>query len=119
MKRRELSSTRELKQVMGTYYRDLARTAEERTAPVAWCTSVGPAELLYALGFRQCLAAGGECNAGKEVALQRGDILLQAYTMLVQYVGDYLFLAFFNIGEYEVLVVGEGERHLVGFYYVA
>jgi benzoyl-CoA reductase/2-hydroxyglutaryl-CoA dehydratase subunit BcrC/BadD/HgdB len=36
---------------MGAYYRALGDAAERRTAPVAWCTSVGPAELLRALGF--------------------------------------------------------------------
>ncbi|MBI3569344.1 MAG: 2-hydroxyacyl-CoA dehydratase [Gemmatimonadetes bacterium] len=36
---------------MGAYYRALGDAAERKSAPVAWCTSVGPAELLRALGF--------------------------------------------------------------------
>jgi len=45
-------ATSTLKATMDRYYRDLGAAAERGTAPVAWCTSVGPAELLRALGFR-------------------------------------------------------------------
>jgi benzoyl-CoA reductase/2-hydroxyglutaryl-CoA dehydratase subunit BcrC/BadD/HgdB len=44
-------STPALRETMGAYYRALGDAAERKTAPVAWCTSVGPAELLRALGF--------------------------------------------------------------------
>jgi len=47
-----LASTAELKATMDAYYRDVGAAAEQKTAPVAWCTSVGPAELLRALGYR-------------------------------------------------------------------
>ena len=47
-----LASTAALKTTMEAYYRDLGDGASGRTAPVAWCTSVGPTELLRALGFR-------------------------------------------------------------------
>ncbi|MBM3266354.1 MAG: 2-hydroxyacyl-CoA dehydratase [Candidatus Sericytochromatia bacterium] len=43
-----LAAAEPLKASMTRYFRDLA----ESGAPVAWCTSVGPAELLLALGFR-------------------------------------------------------------------
>jgi benzoyl-CoA reductase/2-hydroxyglutaryl-CoA dehydratase subunit BcrC/BadD/HgdB len=46
-----LASTAALRETMGAYYRSLGEAAERKTAPVAWCTSVGPAELLRALGF--------------------------------------------------------------------
>jgi benzoyl-CoA reductase/2-hydroxyglutaryl-CoA dehydratase subunit BcrC/BadD/HgdB len=46
-----LRSTAALRDTMGAYYRSLGDAAERKTAPVAWCTSVGPAELLRALGF--------------------------------------------------------------------
>ena len=46
------TATAALKTTMDAYYRDLGAAAEQKTAPVAWCTSVGPAELLRALGFR-------------------------------------------------------------------
>jgi benzoyl-CoA reductase/2-hydroxyglutaryl-CoA dehydratase subunit BcrC/BadD/HgdB len=46
-----LRSTAALKETMGAYYRSLGDAAERKTAPIAWCTSVGPAELLRALGF--------------------------------------------------------------------
>ncbi len=47
-----LHSTAALKDTMGRYYRALGDAAERKTAPVAWCSSVGPAELLRALGFQ-------------------------------------------------------------------
>lgn len=48
----EIQSTAALRDTMGAYYRSLGDSADQRTAPIAWCTSVGPAELLRALGFR-------------------------------------------------------------------
>jgi benzoyl-CoA reductase/2-hydroxyglutaryl-CoA dehydratase subunit BcrC/BadD/HgdB len=48
----EIQSTAALKHTMGEYFRGLADDAEVKRAPVAWCSSVGPAELLRALGFR-------------------------------------------------------------------
>jgi benzoyl-CoA reductase/2-hydroxyglutaryl-CoA dehydratase subunit BcrC/BadD/HgdB len=47
----ELASTGALRETMGAYYRALGDAAEKKSAPVAWCSSVGPAELLRALGF--------------------------------------------------------------------
>jgi benzoyl-CoA reductase/2-hydroxyglutaryl-CoA dehydratase subunit BcrC/BadD/HgdB len=47
----ELASTASLRVTMGAYYQSLADAALRKTAPVAWCSSVGPAELLRALGF--------------------------------------------------------------------
>ena len=49
--RAELASTAALRDTMSAYYRGLGEAVEKKTAPVAWCTSVGPAELLRALGF--------------------------------------------------------------------
>lgn len=47
----DIRSTAALRETMGAYYRSLGDAAERKTAPVAWCTSVGPTELLRALGF--------------------------------------------------------------------
>lgn len=46
-----LQSTAVLRDTMGGYYHSLGDAAERRTAPIAWCTSVGPVELLRAMGF--------------------------------------------------------------------
>ena len=46
-----LSSAALLKDVMAGHFAAVDRAARERTAPVAWCTSVGPVELLRALGY--------------------------------------------------------------------
>ena len=47
-----LRSAAALKDTMGHYFRAVGEAAERKTAPVAWCSSVGPAELLRALGFQ-------------------------------------------------------------------
>ncbi|MFI5246804.1 MAG: 2-hydroxyacyl-CoA dehydratase, partial [Gemmatimonadales bacterium] len=49
--RAELASTGALRDTMGAYYRSLGDAVKKKSAPVAWCSSVGPAELLRALGF--------------------------------------------------------------------
>ena len=48
----DFAASRSLKATMERYYRDFDRENGARRAPVAWCTSVGPAELLRALGYR-------------------------------------------------------------------
>jgi len=48
--RRDLESTKTMKSVMGDYFTELCQ-GPERGTKTAWCTSVGPAELLYAMGF--------------------------------------------------------------------
>jgi benzoyl-CoA reductase/2-hydroxyglutaryl-CoA dehydratase subunit BcrC/BadD/HgdB len=47
-----LASTGVLKETMAAYYAALGDAVTRKTAPVAWCTSVGPAELLRALGYQ-------------------------------------------------------------------
>jgi len=47
-----LAADTSLKATMDRYYRDLGDADGQRTSPVAWCSSVGPAELLRAMGFR-------------------------------------------------------------------
>lgn len=46
-----LASAAVLKELMAAHFAGVDRAARERTAPVAWCTSVGPVELLRALGY--------------------------------------------------------------------
>ncbi|MBM4019769.1 MAG: 2-hydroxyacyl-CoA dehydratase [Planctomycetes bacterium] len=48
--RKDFAATAKLKDVMGKYYAELMRGRQEGRK-TAWCTSVGPAELLRALGF--------------------------------------------------------------------
>ena len=50
VERKEFEASREMKAVMGKYFVELMseKPSEKKTA---WCTSVGPAELLLALGF--------------------------------------------------------------------
>jgi len=48
--RRDFESTKKMKGVMGKYFAELTHGPEEGKK-TAWCTSVGPAELLRGLGF--------------------------------------------------------------------
>ncbi len=50
IERKDFAASKELRDVMGRYFADLGRGASEGKK-TAWCTSVGPAELLRALGF--------------------------------------------------------------------
>ena len=46
-----MNASARLKELMNAHFAGVDRAARERTAPVAWCTSVGPVELLRALGY--------------------------------------------------------------------
>jgi len=48
--RKDLEATKKLRDVMGKYFADLGAGADAGKK-TAWCTSVGPAELLWAMGF--------------------------------------------------------------------
>jgi benzoyl-CoA reductase/2-hydroxyglutaryl-CoA dehydratase subunit BcrC/BadD/HgdB len=49
--RKDFEATKKLRGVMGKYFTELCR-GPESGKKTAWCTSVGPAELLHALGFQ-------------------------------------------------------------------
>ena len=48
--RKDFEATRKMKGLMGKYFTELCQ-GPEQGKKTAWCTSVGPAELLHALGF--------------------------------------------------------------------
>ena len=48
--RKDIQAARQMKAVMGKYFMELAQ-GPEQGRKTAWCTSVGPAELLRAMGF--------------------------------------------------------------------
>lgn len=47
-----LACAARLKEIMAAHFTGVDRAAREKSAPVAWCTSVGPVELLRALGYQ-------------------------------------------------------------------
>ncbi len=47
----KLRSANDLRRTMDEYFARLKEAAETRSRKIAWCTSVGPAELLYSMGF--------------------------------------------------------------------
>jgi len=47
----KLESANDLRRTMDGYFSRLKEAAETRSRKIAWCTSVGPAELLYSMGF--------------------------------------------------------------------
>jgi len=52
LRRKEIKATGDLKRVMSDYYYRMDRISRgEEEGKIAWCTSVGPAELLRAFGF--------------------------------------------------------------------
>ena len=48
--RKDFAANKQMRAVMGKYFQELGQ-AREQGRKLAWCTSVGPAELLRALGF--------------------------------------------------------------------
>ena len=51
VKIKRIQSGKQLKGVMADYFRDLSDASKDPSRKVAWCTSVGPAELLLSFGF--------------------------------------------------------------------
>jgi benzoyl-CoA reductase/2-hydroxyglutaryl-CoA dehydratase subunit BcrC/BadD/HgdB len=49
--RKKIEATGEMGRIMEAYFRELDQASQTREKKIAWCTSVGPAELLRALGF--------------------------------------------------------------------
>jgi benzoyl-CoA reductase/2-hydroxyglutaryl-CoA dehydratase subunit BcrC/BadD/HgdB len=49
--RKKIQATDQMNRLMSDYFYDLDAAAKSSSRKVAWCTSVGPAELLRALGF--------------------------------------------------------------------
>jgi benzoyl-CoA reductase/2-hydroxyglutaryl-CoA dehydratase subunit BcrC/BadD/HgdB len=48
---KKIHATGAIRDLMAAYFRELEQAADGGSAKVAWCTSVGPAELLRAMGF--------------------------------------------------------------------
>ena len=48
---KRIAAARTMRKLMAAHFYELDRAAKEGKPKVAWCTSVGPAELLRALGF--------------------------------------------------------------------
>jgi len=49
--RKKIKATGEMARIMGEYYYELDEAAKSTEKKVAWCSSVGPAEILRAMGF--------------------------------------------------------------------
>ena len=48
---KEFQSSKLLKKIMADHFLEMDRAAKEGSPKIAWCTSVGPAELLRGMGF--------------------------------------------------------------------
>ncbi|MGD2111139.1 MAG: 2-hydroxyacyl-CoA dehydratase family protein [Phycisphaerae bacterium] len=48
---RKIAAAKTMRKLMADHFYELDRAAREGTPKIAWCTSVGPAELLRAMGF--------------------------------------------------------------------
>ena len=51
VERKPIKATREMGRIMAEYFFELNDAAQTRSKKIAWCTSVGPAEILRSLGF--------------------------------------------------------------------
>ena len=51
LKRRPIAAAKTMKKIMADYFYSLDAAAKDPNRKVAWCTSVGPAELLLSFGF--------------------------------------------------------------------
>ncbi len=49
--RKKIKATAEMQRIMSEYFYELNDAAKTRNRKIAWCTSVGPAEILRAMGF--------------------------------------------------------------------
>jgi benzoyl-CoA reductase/2-hydroxyglutaryl-CoA dehydratase subunit BcrC/BadD/HgdB len=52
MLRKKIKAAKKLNQIMSDYYHDLDNASKSDNKKVAWCSSVGPAEILRSLDFR-------------------------------------------------------------------
>ena len=48
---KKIAATKQMKEIMEQHFRELDEAAKTKSRKIAWCTSVGPAELLRAAGF--------------------------------------------------------------------
>src|SRR4030067_3874385 len=51
MKRKGIAATKEMKKLMAKHFYELDEASRTKKQKIAWCTSVGPAEILRAMGF--------------------------------------------------------------------
>src|SRR3990172_5031660 len=49
--RRTIKATSEMNRIMADYFHELDNAAKTGEKKIAWCSSVGPAEILRAMGF--------------------------------------------------------------------
>ena len=49
---KKIQASNQMKEIMEAHFRELDEAAKTKSHKVAWCTSVGPAELLKAMGFQ-------------------------------------------------------------------
>jgi benzoyl-CoA reductase/2-hydroxyglutaryl-CoA dehydratase subunit BcrC/BadD/HgdB len=51
VERKEIKATSQMKEIMAEYFLEMDRAVKDGSKKIAWCTSVGPAELLRSFGF--------------------------------------------------------------------
>jgi len=49
---KKIQASNQMKEIMEAHFRELDEAAKTKSHKIAWCTSVGPAELLKAMGFQ-------------------------------------------------------------------
>ena len=51
VKRVEIKATKQMKDLMAQHFLEMEDAVKTKSKKIAWCTSVGPAELAHSLGF--------------------------------------------------------------------
>jgi benzoyl-CoA reductase/2-hydroxyglutaryl-CoA dehydratase subunit BcrC/BadD/HgdB len=49
---KKINASKQMKEIMEAHFRELDEAAKTKSHKIAWCTSVGPAELLKGMGFQ-------------------------------------------------------------------
>jgi benzoyl-CoA reductase/2-hydroxyglutaryl-CoA dehydratase subunit BcrC/BadD/HgdB len=49
---KKINASKQMKEIMEAHFRELDQAAKTKSHKIAWCTSVGPAELLKGMGFQ-------------------------------------------------------------------
>ncbi|MGD8674984.1 MAG: 2-hydroxyacyl-CoA dehydratase, partial [Desulfobacterales bacterium] len=49
--RKPIKASKEMGRIMAEYFYELNDASKTRSRKIAWCTSVGPAEILRSMGF--------------------------------------------------------------------
>ena len=93
VKRVEIEAQKQLKVLLREHFLDLDRAAHDTNRKVAWCTSVGPCEILTAFGFEVLLEIPGRFGVGDHIADAQAEEAFEARAVKDLLLGGVVALA--------------------------